>query len=344
MCYKENENTFYKWRNKKQYGYENYKDHVQQLNIHRITELSGKITSELIPLLSGTISSFNSSTRVIVTTWSDGRLENLPNSSDLELIVYWENLSNDLEKIVSSVFSTELSSIPGVSLHASEVEAFDLLKYKLIQYSWNEQVFPTRFLDSKYLWWNYELYKQLWSRFVKELRNSKSSELQRFYKKIAYHKKILLHGKVKFKGKDIVYYDEDKKIVNLYNKSGHDTVFKQGALRTYQYVLARLIFKFIRRSNLTNQDINDLINLPKTIASKLEYIRDEIKNINQYEEHLREIKDTYYYFLNLHNFSKKSFKHEDISIYLSSEEFKLLKDRIKFIKNTLVKWELKEHK
>jgi len=326
---------------KKQYGYENYKENLQELNIQRITELSWKITSELIPLLSSTLSSFDISNRVIVTTWSDGRLENLPDSSNLELIIYWENLTSDLEKIVSAVFSTELSSISGVSLHASEVEAFDLLKYKLIQYSLNEQVFPTRFLDSKYLWGNYELYNQLWFRFVKELKNSKSHELKRFYKKIAYYKKVLWKGKVRFKGKDIVYYDEDKKIVNLYNKSWNDTVFKQGALRVYQYVLARLIFMFIRTSDLTDQDINDLIKLPKTIASKLDYIRDEIKNFSQYEDHIKEIKDTYYYFLNLHNFSKKNFKHQDISIHLSSDEFKLLKDRIKFIEDTVVNWELK---
>ena len=292
------------WEITKKYTFEDYKQNEQKLNNDRLMEVSWKITSELIPILSSELKSFDANNRVIVTTWSDGRLENLPDSSNLELIIYGENVNPNLRKIVSSLFSVQLKSISWVNIHPSEVEVFDLLKNKLIEDSESSQIFPTRFFDSKFLWGNYEKYEQLWYKFIEDLKNVNSKKIKQFYKKIAHHRKVL-DGLVTFRGEDVIYYDDKSKSINLYYESWKDSVFKQWILRVYQYMLARLIFMHIRKNDLTGSDVKDLITMPKTIASKLDYIRDEIKNFDQYEGRVKEIIDTYYYFLNLHNKSKK---------------------------------------
>lgn len=326
----------------KKYWLTDYLNNEQKLNESRITEISGKITSELIPILSDNIPSFEVNNRVIVTTWSDGRLENLPDSSNLELIIYWDKLSPELEKIVSSLFSVQLSSIKGVDIHSREIESFDLLKNKnLIEYSGNWQVFPTRFLDSKFLWWNYEKYNKLWFKFVENIKTVDKSKLKQFYKRVSYHKKIIETGWNNFKGERLVFFDKDKRVIKLYYKSWKGWLFKQWPLRLYQYTLASLICKFIRKNDLPEQDIMDLKKMPKTISNKLNYLRDKIKNFSSYEQFYKEIVDTYYYFLNLHNQSKKKFKNKDVSIKLSSDDFKIINDRLEFIKKNIFWWQLK---
>jgi hypothetical protein len=103
----------------------------------------------------------------------------------------------------------------------------------------------------------------------------------------------------------------------------------------YQYTLASLICKFIRKNDLPEQDIMDLKKMPKTISNKLNYLRDKIKNFSSYEQFYKEIVDTYYYFLNLHNQSKKKFKNKDVSIKLSSDDFKIINDRLEFVKRNI---------
>jgi hypothetical protein len=79
--------------------------------------------------------------------------------------------------------------------------------------------FPTRFIDSKFLGGNYEMYKDLWKKFIEEITSINNKKIKEFSRKIGDHKKTLDTGKKKFRDKIITYYDTDSKQVNVYYKS-----------------------------------------------------------------------------------------------------------------------------
>ena len=83
--------------------------------------------------------------------------------------------------------------------------------------------------------------------------------------------------------------------------------------------------------------MENLIKMDKNILSKLEYLRDDLKDFIKTEQHMKEILDTYYYFLRLHNTSKADYYRQDVSLELSKEDFDILQDRIKFIQENVYK-------
>jgi len=258
-----------------------YKNVVLPLNSVRLAEIASRIQLELFPLLESTVNSFNSENRVIVTTWSDGRLENMPRWSMLELVIYWENLDLNLEKIVSAVFSAQLKTLKGVYIKPSEVEVHDIKKYPIMNYvnniKWKTMFFPTRFIDSKFLGGNEKMYKNLWIKFIHEIQSINNKKIKEFSRKIADHKKTLETGKKKFKDTIIEYYNPVERTLNLYYKSKYDSILKNGPLRVYQYTLAKLMMVKWRKDGVSNTDIDYLIKMDKNILSKLEYLRDDLK-------------------------------------------------------------------
>ncbi len=194
---------------------------------------------------------------VIITTGSDWRLENKPCWSAMELIIYYkEFFKEDYIKKIHDIFYTLLKKYNESTLHSNiggnldviiEVKKiFDKSIYYYGQEYDYKKIFPTRFLDSKFIFWNYEIYKELWNYFIKNLNQIKRHLKSFRDSKIRYHKWISESWTAKFKWETIKHFDIENWMIYFYKWIDKEIWVKMWPLRYYQYKIAYIILKYLQ--------------------------------------------------------------------------------------------------
>ena len=207
----------------------------------------------------------------IVTTGSDGRLEKSA-LSPIELVILKSPTYTSEEELDTKV----RQSLLGIrsDIYDSAVEEKDLSQDFLIKYSPNGKVFPTRALDSKFLYGNYHLYSRYRSSPLRELKGSDGKKFfDKFKDRVRSHRSNLRDN---MKGTDqnpqfnletgeLFYLGNGRDI----NSTKRATKF--GHLRTMQYRLARDLCKYFRE--VESPDMGKLLHgFPSSTLDRLNYL------------------------------------------------------------------------
>jgi len=300
---------------------------IEEINKKRVEEIAGVLNINLPKQLEAI--NLNPDWLIIVTTGSDGRLENLPCGSGIELIVYKSpdlKIPNNLEEVLKSIIWYQIIDFNKKTLHhIAWISPKLLIEVKTIRDGMSllfhgddlndkSQFFPTRFLDSKVLFGSWVKYKDLWNLIIQYIRTDKKGfkDLLENFKsrRIRYHKKISENGRGRFRWEKIFHFNLDKWELYYYKDESKEIGVKMWPLRYYQYKLAYLIYKFILLANeLSKEDIDELINLNKNIKTKIEYLRDKVEWLPKAEWELKDFINIYYKFLYFHLLLQRSFKN-----------------------------------
>ncbi len=205
---------------------------------------------------------------IIGTTGSDGREENLPNSSKLDLIVYFQWEGNLWSEIVGTLKKIEPS--------VEDVEVVRIEEVRELLYYWGIEIpkfFPTRFLDFNLLGWDEEMLRKLWKLFVESLRNVPSKKYSSFVERLRTHKKALREGYSVFKGQRLIHFDPSFEKIFYDRLEGIERWVKISHLRPVQYRVAHELFKLVRQWRIYN--IEDLLELEKSIDKKISFLVEE---------------------------------------------------------------------
>lgn len=264
----------------------------------------------------------------LIVTGSDWRLENIPEWSNLELVVVWDieqarkdiNLHWLLEEIIR-----------GNPYRLTAFEEKDLATDTLSCFR-NESMnsFPTRVLDSRLISGCKVVYSFLRERISHEVIND-SKILKNFWNITRVQKKKMKKWEASFKWRTFKQYDLDKWIA-YYNPVNYQENFKTWPLRVIQFTLALALLRLIRNQG---QHLNFVDELPTNIPKRLEYMRDN-KITWLSESEIEDLKYIYSYFLKLYHTSQYWFHAEWKTEHeLSHFQKEDIKDMIKAIEDIL---------
>ena len=279
----------------------NFEKEIKDPNKSRLEALKGKISQELWNILT-------ERWVVVWTTWSDWRLENLPHSSRIDLVIYdfWnrnggEEISGNLREIDATIENVEIVPI---------IEGWEVLYY------WRDNkpgvFFPTRFLDLHLLGWDETHFQSLWKNFVDNLSSLPWKKYKEFIDRLRIHKNALRNWYTRFKGQKLLHFYPDFDKIAYSRINGIESGVKISHLRPVQYLLAHEIFKKIRNKEIYN--LRDLIELDKSIKDKAMFLNQEYgTNIEN------EILESYVWFLWIHLIMKGDYEGDSLVIPTSQE-------------------------
>lgn len=279
-------------------------DTIKQSWIARNDRIA-KFFSGMNDLSSATAEDFS-----ILTTWSDGRLENKPFAwvdSNIELVfVAWI-------AIPIEIIAKDVASKVSFALDNAETKTIGIDKFLLYQNN-PDLVFPTRVWDSICLYGCNEIELLMKETLSREIISHPASAGS-FLKRLEQHKKMLKTGEWVFKWHKYKLYDLNTWVIN-YDPLNHNSSVKGWPLRVVQYTLALALMRYIRD---TAKHPGFVAELPQNIVDRLEYLKANwLTKLNTHD--IDEIKYIYAFFLNLyHELQYKYFKYQETNFVIEDE-------------------------
>lgn len=186
------------------------------------------------------------------------------------------------------------------------------------------KIFPSRIIDLKYLKGNIESFKQIKSKYVKEVQTDykKLKKVLRDRKKNRI--KTMMTGKEKFKKEEITHYNLETGACYYDGKTRLG--FKMGPIRAIQTYLTLKITEYLKQT----QDTEFLEKLPSNTEEKLEFL----EGILIKPKDIEPLIDNYKFFLKEYHRSQKENTKLSIVSY-NENQLKEIKNRIYEIKRIL---------
>ncbi|MEF2175472.1 MAG: hypothetical protein V3575_03275, partial [Candidatus Absconditabacteria bacterium] len=211
-----------------------------------------------------------------------------------------------LEKFNEKSLESKLSGYNKVDC---DLVAFDDVDNILFYNGDKTLFFQTIMYDSILVYGNEIIYKAIKNYILELIKATPIITIERWKHRVRTHKKISLSGIGRRKNQDLKHFDVNEGKV-FYEKSLEiETGVKIGPMRYVQYKTALLITNAIRKEKISIQEAE---NLPKFMGDRIEFLR----NISSGLENENDIKDlinSYYYFVKLHHFLQKEYKKSPIN-------------------------------
>lgn len=291
-------------------NHRDYFDHLQAYNrgVHRrlARRLSDGFSSRL----------YGSS---LATTGSDARLEKGPVSM-IELLLFAnpdvrpEGIVGDLRHYFSDVEAT--LNLEGIE--AKDIESGKL--YELILEGPDREtpirlVSPNRVFDARFVAGNEEVFQRGKFNLGLELIGPEGKRVfGRVKDKCKEHLRVTERGTQRYKGEEVLHFDLEGGI-SYYDPENGLHSFKQGPLRAVQYALVRDSIGKIRSAeeDKFEEITSDVLAFPINTVNKLNHLEVEGISALSYDE-LRDLTDSYKYFLWLYHQSQKSFSERNVKM------------------------------
>lgn len=265
------------------------------------------------------------SNTLILTTWSDGRMENIRSASWVEVMLYLFNDSHtpqSIECIIQKwlrVFNTDSVSLKLFWSRRINIEHKSSNNTVDSEYSQNNVFFPTRFMDSYKLYGGNARYERLKSEFFDALLHVDKGQRKSRKSRIAYHKGISHNGVWNRKWKSVQHFSVEDGTVMYWKEGLMEFGVKHWPLRYLQYTAMGELIDLIRTNRITK---GELAHLGWYIQDKVEFLRNFCKEINN-ESDLNDLITTYYYFLRIHHIIQKTYKNvpqQILHLHFSEQE------------------------
>lgn len=280
----------------------------------RIHNISKRTSSGLV----GSLDREVRTSSVAMITWSDGRQENYPTASGMDITICWPSQWRTyIPSLLQDVFAQQLEVITSKTIQPKinfETLSLNDIK-KLLFYNWDEnRFFPTRLLDAQYIYWNKDIFNELKQYLFLQLKDLEKKFYERWRNRIRSHRKISETWKANFKWNEINYFDPENGIV-YYEKRESDVVgvssletwVKIWPMRFMQYKTASLIIKAIQNEKIS---LDEFLKIPNFLWDRLEFLRDLFDWIH-WEQDLNDMTISYYYFVKMHHHLQHLFKQWD---------------------------------
>ena len=241
---------------------------------------------------------------------SDARLEKGP-VSPIEIILFIDNYKKCSELVKSLKEYVRVRE--GISLFEDGIELKNIntnemykCKMRTGRNTGLEILSPSRIFDASYMYGSLLTYEKAKLKFVSELLFEKGKSIFRRTKnKVKTHSKVTLTGIQRYRGQEIMHYDLNEGIV-FYDSENNIWSFKQGPLRTIQYALTRDFVRKIREK----KNFREILDLPKNTISRLNSLK-ENGNLELSDMQLRDLKDSYKYFLWKYHISQLNYRNRN---------------------------------
>lgn len=254
-------------------------------------------------------------TCVAMITWSDWRFENIPCGSWLDVTIfskterereYFPRLLRDVLWIWLEKFNEKTleSKLFGSKKVVCDLVSFDDVD-NLLFYEWNKNLFfPTRIYDSILVYGNEIIYKAIKNYILELIKATPKNTMESWRSRVRTHKKISFSGEWKRKNQDQKHFNINEWKV-FYEKSFEiETWVKIWPMRYVQYKTALLITNAIRKEKISIQEAE---NLPKFMWDRIEFLRNITSGLEN-ENDIKDLINSYYYFVKLHHFLQKEYK------------------------------------
>lgn len=227
----------------------------------------------------------------ISTTGSDGRLEKGPQSK-IELVIFgYKEKQKDPETALAKV-----RGWLGDSLFP-EIEFKNVGRLFLSGYMGDiNRPYPTRVLDSRFLYGNYRQNHAALMQIATELNlDAGRTIIDKFKDYLRRAKKITREGKGRFKGREVTHFDLNDGVAFYDNESVGiaRSSFKQGPLRLVQFGLTSEIMRKIRNKDF---DLDLLDHMPQNTVDRILFFETEGKAKLPHQK-IESLVDNYMFFL-----------------------------------------------
>lgn len=253
---------------------------------------------------------FHKQNTLILTTWSDGRRENIRDASGVEIMLYVFNQSHNPYSIGNIVNE----SLEQFNIHSVAPKLFGtkkvLIEHKSgdnaidSEYMENPAFFPTRFLDSYKLYGGNARYEYLKNRYFEGLSTIDKKQRKSRKSRIRYHKNISFDGIGNRKGKPIEHFSPEQGYITYGKEWTLEYGIKHWPLRYLQYQIMQIIIDLVRNWSLGR---TDLTNIHWFVKDKIEFLRN-FDTMPTNEAYLNDLVHAYYYFLRIHHILQKKYK------------------------------------
>lgn len=285
------------------------------------------------------------SSTLILTTGSDGRMENIRSASWVEVMLYLFNdshLPHSIESVIQRWLQT--FNADSVSLKLFGTKRINL-EFKSpnntvdSEYSQNQVFFPTRFMDSHKIYGSNARYDKLKGEFYNALVGVHKSQRKSWRSRTTYHKNISLSGVWNRKWEPVQHFNAEDGVVVYGKKDSLEFGVKHGPLRYMQYTLMGELIELVRTGRITK---GELAHLGWYVQDKVDLLRNFCKAINN-ERDFNDLIATYYYFLRIHHIIQKKYKsvpQQIIQLHFSDQEKKEFKEVLELFNGLISKMQV----
>ncbi len=205
----------------------------------------------------------------------------------------------------------------------SDIEVKDINKVTFTYNDYDNRIFPSRAIDSRFVVGNFKLFERQKDQFIEECSEYYKKLKKILSSRIKYYKQILRTGKAKFGSEMIEHYDLENNTV-FYDNKKH-LGFKAGPLRVIQMKLVKELIKYFS----DKKDNNFLKQMPSQTTYRILYFSNIAKKLRKIGD---EINDNYMFFLkeyHINQYFQRS--REKAEIKYTDNKFQEIKERLKAV-------------